>query len=73
MDYAKAASIVAQHAPELTIDPDVPGQRHVVVRRMAKGSPHSITLPVSTDAAPLTDEAMEESFVVSLGIAKTFI
>lgn len=63
MDYAKASALVEQHAPTLSIDEEVKGQAHVVVRHSKDGHPHSVMIPVSTEAMPQTEEQIQASFV----------
>lgn len=51
MNYAQAKEIAAEVTPALIVDPEVPGQPHICVRRTAKGAPFSITLVTTDDAA----------------------
>ena len=42
--YEEAAKLVAEHAPDLLLDPNVPGRDHLLVRKTEDGPPHSIML-----------------------------
>lgn len=44
--YEEAAKLVAEHAPDLLLDPNVPGRDHILLRKTEDGPPHSIMLPV---------------------------
>ena len=44
--YEQAAKLVAEHAPDLLIDTNVPGRDHILVRKIEDGPPHSIMLPM---------------------------
>ena len=46
MTYEEAAKVVAEHAPDLLMDPNVPGRDHILLRKTEDGPPHSIMLPV---------------------------
>lgn len=46
MIYEEAAKVVAEHAPDLLMDPNVPGRDHILLRKTVDGPPHSIMLPV---------------------------
>lgn len=73
MNYAHAAKIADQHAPELILDAEEPGQPHICVRKTKDGTPFSIYLPVSTEANPLTPEQEEHSLKVALDAAKAHL
>lgn len=44
--YEQAAKLVAEHAPDLLLDPNVAGRDHILVRKTEDGTPHSIMLPM---------------------------
>jgi hypothetical protein len=72
MDYNTAHNIVVEHAPELILSPEVPGQKHIDVRKTARDAPFSITLPHPTAAVPLTAEEERALFIASLDAAKVY-
>lgn len=46
MNYEQAKAIIAEHEElGLLLDPEVPGQAHICVRKSEKGEPFSIMLP----------------------------
>lgn len=74
MNYAHAAKIADQHAPELILDAEEHGgSPHVCVRKTKDGAPFSIYLPHSTEANPLTPEQEEQSLKDALDAAKAHL
>lgn len=49
MNYAEAAAIIAEHAPDLKLDIEVKGNPHICVRARLGGPPFSIMLPTTDD------------------------
>ena len=72
MDHSTAKAIVMSLRRDLTIDDRDYGS-YVSVRSNANGAAHSIPLPVSTAAVPLTEEQERGLFVVALDKAANFL
>lgn len=73
MNYAQAKQITSEHAPDLIVDPEVPGQPHICVRATAKGAPFSIHLPESTDDAEADKKVLTDALAAAakhLGVGR---
>lgn len=69
MDYATAKTIIAEIAPDLLLDPEVPGQAHILVRKTKDGPPFSIMLPRFPAQKPI-EEQERDSLAESISAAK---